>query len=101
MVFYRYVLQDVSKSLGEFTIPGIQIDLKVYILEKETPKGYWIKCSGWFDKHWISKTSRKRFAYPTQEEAWNNFTKRTEKRLKIAQHQVDICRLAIKEIREK
>lgn len=97
MQFYRYVLNDVSTEFAS----DIQIDLRIYNLVKETPKGYWIDRSNWFDKHWIPKTSRKRFAYPTKEEAWLNFTKRIEKRHRLAKHQVDICELALREIKEK
>jgi len=100
MEFYRYVLHDVSETQLGFCHPRIQIDLQIYLLEKETPKGYWIDQQGWFNKHWIPKTSRKRFAYPTKEEAWDNFTRRIQKRLRINEHQVSICKLAIEEIKE-
>ena len=46
-------------------------------------------------KKWVSKTSRKRFAYPTKEEALENYIKRTEKRLKILEWQVEECKIGI------
>lgn len=43
----------------------------------ETPCGYWItdlnNGYGRFSKRWVSKTTRKRFAYPTIEEAKNSY----------------------------
>ena len=55
-----------------------------YQLVKETPKGYWITHRSWrlqmISPKWISKTSRKRFAYPTKQEALTNYIKRTERK---------------------
>lgn len=45
---------------------------------KETPKGYWIE-----GKCWISKTSKKRYAHPTKEEAWKSFKARKARQIKI------------------
>ena len=67
---------------------------------KETPKGYWIGY-GSLGQHkynwqkWVSKTSKKRFAYPTEKEALTNFIKRTEKRLKILKRQTWTCKISL------
>lgn len=95
MKFYRYVLEDTSQSLGKFKISGAKIKLTVWDLVRETPKGYWITDEYKIYNKWVPKQSTKRFAYPTPIEAIINFKKRTEKRLKIAQHIVDVCELAL------
>lgn len=100
MQFYRYVLEDVSESLGTLVIPGVKVNLQEYNLVKETPKGYWINI---FNTHdglsiWISKTSRKRFAYPTRMEALFSFKMRTQKRLKIARLTINLCEQALKQV---
>lgn len=80
-LFYRYEFDKISM------VPNIKL-LKFETL-KETPKGYWIIPFKYFrypmndeyrmrHKKWISKTSRKRYAYPTKEEALFNYQKRTE-----------------------
>ena len=76
MKFYR--AEGVNYENG-----GSQIVIYEYSLYSETPKGYWI--SYWPDKKtkwkWISKTSRKRFAYPTKAEALESFRQRQVRRI--------------------
>lgn len=81
MEFYRYV--SVT-----YTLSGII--LEKYKMIKETPCGWWIVNEYGFkynrdftDKKWVSKTARKRFAYPTKEEALFNFEKRKDCQIKI------------------
>jgi hypothetical protein len=101
MKFYRYearVYADIDYD-GEFVSPTIRIpkiELITLNLHKETPKGYWIgygQVSDGFRSHsrWVSKDGRKRYAYPTKEEAMNNYIKRTEKRIKILKSQLEEC----------
>jgi len=96
MEFYRYKILDLTQGSGFFYIPECEVTLLTFPLVRETPKGYWILDELDLEK-WISKTSRKRFAYPTKKEAFLNFKKRTEKRLKILSHQVNLCKIALKE----
>lgn len=105
MKFYRYearVYAELDRD-GEFVspqIPNPKIELMEFNLHKETPKGYWI---GYghpdnglqsYDR-WVSKTSLKRYAYPTKEEALNNYILRTEKRIKILKSHLEICEYAL------
>ena len=74
--------------------------LKTYNLQRETPKGYWIAYGGSpgcfiGDERWVSKTSRKRFAYPTKEEAMVNLIARTKSRIKILKSQLSTCEIAL------
>jgi hypothetical protein len=106
MKFYRYEtieFAQMDSDTGEYidrVFPNPQLQVNEYDLLKETPKGYWIGygsmgVSRYNWKKWVSKTSRKRFAYPTKEEALENYIKRTEKRLKILEWQVEECKIGI------
>ena len=99
MEFYRYEAvsyADMDHD-GEYVrprIPNISIQLMTFNLHKETPKGYWIGY-GYPDdgfiscgSRWVSKTGRKRYAYPTKEEAMTNYIKRTERRVSILKAQL-------------
>lgn len=106
-VFYRYEAHETS-SVDQFgdvvpkLAPNPSLTLHTYNLHKETPKGYWIghglNCPDNLrsDSRWVSKTARKRYAYPTKEEALNNFIKRTEKRVKILKWDAWKCEIALK-----
>jgi hypothetical protein len=94
MKFYRYVLEDIT-NVKYFT--DVRIKLTIWDLVRETPKGYWITDEYKIYNKWVPKESKARFAYPTAVEAIISFKKRTEKRLKIAQHIVDCCNLALRD----
>ena len=103
-IFYRYTAEQFASMGidGEYSpsvIPNPTLILNEYNLHKETPKGYWI---GYGDlesyrsnSRWVSKTGKKRFAYPTKEEALINFIKRNEMRVKILKRQTWSCEIAI------
>jgi len=105
MKFYRYEIVEYAQKDydGEYTNPTFPnpcLELRTYQLLRETPKGYWIGYGSFgFDgynwKKWVSKTSKKRFAYPTTEEALTNFIKRTEKRINILDWQLQVCKISI------
>ena len=110
MEFYRYEITtyfmggtDVDSEYTISSFPATELKLKTYPLLRETPQGYWISLYGlsYSPKKWVSKTGRKRFAYPTQEEALNNFIRRTEKRVKYLENDLSSAQrglvLAIKE----
>lgn len=101
MKFYRYeIATHVSGGQDDYySKPWSTHSLKLIEMElhKETSKGYWIghgvPGQGFVSKsQWISKTGKKRYAYPTKEEAIHNFICRTEMRLKILQSQIDKCK---------
>lgn len=104
MTFYRYdVIEYAAHDIdGELTTPNFPnptIILRTFELVKETPKGYWI-CHGFLDKlhgdkKWVSKTSRKRYAYPTKEQALINLRKRTERKIKILDRQLRFAKITL------
>lgn len=106
MQFYRYEAHEyaVMDYDGEYIsspIPNPRLVLYTYELHKETPKGYWIG-HGFYapenlrsNSRWVSKTGKKRYAYPTKEEALSNYIKRTERRIKILKRQLWSIELAL------
>ena len=102
MMFYRYVaVQYASMGMdGEYVspeFPNPTIELRKYDTLQQTPKGYWIgdKSFPLLTRKWVSATSKKRFAYPTKEEALLNFVKRTEKRIKILKRQIEFSQATL------
>ena len=106
MKFYRYEAHEFAQLDydGEY-ISSIflnpKLSLHTYNLHKETPKGYWIGYGhqdNGLQSHsrWVSKTAKKRYAYPSIEEAMTNYIKRTERRVKILERQLDICKISLR-----
>jgi hypothetical protein len=106
MEFYRYeaiVYAEIDHD-GEFVSPRIRIPkikLSTYNLHKETPKGYWIGYGHYApnmlrgNSRWVSKTAKKRYAYPTKKEALQNYIKRTERRIRILKSQLEECEFGL------
>lgn len=83
--------------------PTSELIFFVYSVVKETPKGVWIKLKGYEDctyqrKRFILNTSRKKYAYPSKEEALYSFIKRKEIQIKILSRKLsdteDLLKLA-------
>ena len=100
MKFYRYETVTYASGDEYFESHGItKLEIREYNLYKETPKGYWIGY-GYLGKlsskgKWVSKTSKKRYAYPTKEEAIVNYIKRTEKRIGFLNNNLHQCKKGI------
>lgn len=75
---------------------GVAVYVATFSLVSETKKGYWIK-SDWLDPdlHWVSKTSVKRYAYPTEQEAAYAFCCRKRRQINIMEHQLKNVKSAL------
>jgi len=106
--FYRYeavsyASMDHGGEYGSIpSFPYVKIVLYTYELHKETPKGYWIG-HGYYapnmlrgNSRWVSKAGKKRYAYPTKEEAMTNYIKRTERRVKILKAQLNRAEIGLR-----
>ena len=71
---------------------GDTIALSMYRIARHTPKGVWVSSYHMADK-WVSNTSKKRYCYPTKQEAWESFFRRQERRLQI----LNVQREAVKD----
>jgi len=95
-------LADNDLGFGYKSLPNISLCLHTLHLYKETEKGYWI---GWYafnnriklreQAQWVSKTAKKRYAYPTKQEALTNFIKRTTRRVEILEYKSSECHMAL------
>lgn len=104
MKFYRY------SSIRDEN--GPKLLLEIFELIKETPCGYWIKDRPSvfvFDerKRWVSKTAKKRYAYPTKMEAMISFKMRRLRQIAIlksrlldAEWELDLIKEIIKKENE-
>lgn len=89
--WYRY--QDEPIATGYFDeygdyhssgYGGVAIYLRVFTVKRETPCGVWLadECGVSLNR-WVSKTSRKKYAFPTKEEAWESFIARKTKQRRL------------------
>ena len=89
-VLYRYVnVQDV-------------VLLEEYRVVKRTPKGCWCADSFYCNakKHFVLDGAKKRFAYPTKEEAKVSFLARKRRQLGILRAQIEDVEAAVKALNE-
>jgi hypothetical protein len=84
MILYRYEYFQYGETSTE-----VKIALRKFHAYKETKCGYWIRDFG--KNRWVRKTSRKRFAYPTEQEAWTSLRLRTKRRRAILKAQLRQC----------
>lgn len=97
MKFYRY--EDIREYYNT-----VRIRERIFYPIKETPKGYWISsdpryaertCPYYANrKRWVSKTSRKRYAYPTKEQAMESFVARKRRQVAILEGQLERAKVA-------
>jgi hypothetical protein len=111
MKFYRYRYTATaigsfdydSEYFNDYGYDDVKLELEEFLLVRETPKGYWI-APIWFggfghypdEERWVSKTARKRHAYPTKKEALESFLARKTKQAKILKRQLTNVEKAIK-----
>ena len=79
--FYRYEEWCYSSSAWDRDVKILELS---YNAIKKTPKGYWLDVDG--DEKWVSDSARKRFAYPTKEEAFQSFIYRKKRQIKILEN---------------
>ena len=72
---------------------------RTFLVEKETPKGYWI--SDYAGRRFVLKESRKRYAYPTLKEALESFMIRKLRQFQILAKQYDKAKALHKFAEEK
>lgn len=81
-ILYRYE--------RDFNIFGVTPDYSIALVECEvlrpTKEGYWIKRPYSRKERWVSKTTTKRYAYPTKAEAYQSFVIRAKHAVKHCEH---------------
>ena len=105
--FYRY--EDFLTNWDYYhNRAHVKIILVTLYLIKETPKGYWISMDvnhkdtknyiSWSKKKWVSKTSQKRYAYPTKEEAKQGFIARKNRQVTILSRRLEQAKQAVRAV---
>jgi hypothetical protein len=100
--YYRYVLKvhgtGWTDEFGDWCqgsyLDGV-VDLEVWRETKKTPKGAWIERS-YGRKKFVLDAGRKRYAWPTKEQAWESFLARKRKQVKHLRQQLVAAELALK-----
>lgn len=72
-VRYSFV---IDAEMEVFGVSKARLELHEYVVVAETPKGYWITFASGSKDKWVSKTSRKRFAHTTKDEARESYRRR-------------------------
>lgn len=99
MILYRYEKACYEECLRDLDDKSnVQIRLEYYEVIRNTPKGHVIKVGR--KEKWVSSTSKKRYAYQTEEEAMINFIRRTKRSIAIMKHFIDFSELALLKIKE-
>ena len=94
--FYNYTVTTYASGLDEYgdcyPSSSSTLELNKFFLVKESDKT-WCVVAEWDNnsrhKHYIRKSSRKKFAYPTIEEAANGFLMRKNRQIEILTGQLD------------
>ena len=84
---FLYRFDDVS------TTCGVQVVEKKYKVMRTTNCGYWVDQHG--KARWVPNATKKRFAYPTQQEAMVNFKARKRRQLEILEAEAHQVRVAL------
>ena len=82
-----------------YTDGNISICIKTYRIIKQTAKGVWIE--NYDSKKFVLLTGRKRFAYPTKEEAINSLKCTKQRQLKIIKGIERVANNIIQQIEQK
>ena len=91
---YRYTDHSYGE-LDEFeNVRCVEVNLclRIYTVVRETPCGYHVQSYG--EKRWVSKSSRKRLAYPTRDEAWISFKVRKRRQVAILKIKLELAQKA-------
>lgn len=109
MEFYKYREEVYLTALRKH---HVRFHIEILYLKKETKCGWWISPykeddNQWehmrSQRRWVSKTSFKRYAYPTKQEAWNSFKYRKRHQCRIITNQlknVEVVWAYIKDMKE-
>ena len=93
--FYRF-------DATSYVDGSVEVHMARYYMVRETPKGWWL--SHWMNSDvwhvWVSKTARKRYAYPTPEEALEGFRARKRAQIRHATKMLNVGNAALRAVSE-
>jgi hypothetical protein len=98
-LMYRYM--DTWLYYAENRAPRVTIQLYLYQVIKRTPCGVWIEHPDKPQGKFILLNTRKAFAYPTKEEAWNSFSIRKARQLRHKNRELSMVQEVNRLIKEQ
>jgi hypothetical protein len=110
MNFYRY--ERAVTYFDEYSEPSVDFVLREYTDIAETRCGYWVVPSGYeylanknpeFAKkkrRFVLKTGRKRYCYPTKEQAWRSFVIRSKRSVEHCERHLRESKAVLKKVLE-
>lgn len=97
LILYRYWKTCIEEELEYGNTSNVRIFVEEFYVRKETPQGYWYSQKGSMKQRWTSKTARRRYAYPTKEEALQNFIYRQKTSISLGKWHIRFSELAIEQ----
>jgi hypothetical protein len=90
------VTDDAKKQLdcliryydSDYGSDGMSVSPHKFAITKTTPCGFWIGL-GWEKKRFVLSSGRKRFAYPTREEALESFIARKKRQIMLVEYRLE------------
>lgn len=100
MYLYRYQEHTnvAIHDKGRLNFPCVELKLITFYIVKETPCGFWFTTV--YNEiiptkdRWVSKTSRKRYAYLTKKEAFHAYQKRKQAQIQILKDKLELAKIA-------
>lgn len=89
----KHLFRYMEMSYGDY----ILVYCEDFLINGETEKGYYINGN---DK-WVSKTSKKRYAHLSKQEAIQSYVARKKRQKKILENQLSICSKCLYEIEKE
>lgn len=91
--FFGRINPEMDSEPFFLEVANVGVALRRCFIEKETPKGWWVRKVMFDnytkdDKHFVLKKARKRYAYPTIPEAMESYRRRKEKQIRILARQL-------------
>jgi hypothetical protein len=94
----RYLYRITSLIRG-VDFPTVQINYHKFKILRETPKCYVIREWAGGKEKYVLKNAKKRFAYPTREEAKEGFIARKSRQIRLLNGQLDHAETAMKKVK--
>ena len=94
-MYYRYEGRVIGEDL--FT-HRVTFFVNAYPVLSETPKGVWIFAKG--RKAFVLNKARKKYAYPTVEQAWEAFKHRKRRRIELLRIYLELEKAVLEEAKK-
>lgn len=98
MKLYRYITYEKMGHNYEPSTEDYYPRLIEFTPVSSTARGYWIRDTN-NKKRWVSSSGKKRYAYPSKQEAKENYILRTERYIRIMNFNIAKSKVCLKAIK--